>query len=338
MNTPLFSVVMPAYNAERYVGQAIESVLAQTMPSWELLIVNDCSKDRTLETCQTYQDPRLRIFSTPKNLNASGARNLALDHAKGKFVAFLDSDDMAVPDRLERQLRAFQADPNLGVLGSQVEFFSESIEFQKKSWIYPEQDAEIKAAMLFNCPFLISTMTIRAELLKKLEPPVFFPEFAPCEDYHFGVRLLGLCKFFNDPLPFSRYRLHPCQLNVVDAGPMAEQYRRVHRALLEQLGVDVSDSNVETHQLCARGGALTGEQLNVAEEWLEAILEANFKTELIPHAGIRSFLGIKWFKLCKQQPEKNLRLFSRYRQSKLSSFFLSRRQKIQFFMECLLHS
>ena len=181
-------------------------------------------------------------------------------------------------------------------------------------------------------------MSIRARLLKKLAPPVFFPEFAPCEDYHFGVRLLGLCKFFNDPLPFSRYRLHPCQLNVVDAGPMAKQYRRVHRALLEQLGIDVSDSNVETHQLCARGGALTGEQLNMAEEWLEAILEANFKTELIPHAGIRSFLGIKWFKLCKQQPEKNLRLFSRYRKSKLSSVFRSRRQKIQFFMECLFNS
>ena len=181
-------------------------------------------------------------------------------------------------------------------------------------------------------------MSIRARLLKKLEPPVFFPAFAPCEDYHFGVRLLGLCKFFNDPLPFSRYRLHPSQLNVVDAGPMAKQYHRVHRAVLERIGVEVNDANMEAHQLCARGGALTSEQLNKANEWFEAIQEANLETKLIPESGLRSFLGIKWFKLCKQQPEKNLRLLSQYRKSQLASFFLSRREKIRFFMECLFHS
>jgi hypothetical protein len=119
---------------------------------------------------------------------------------------------------------------------------------------------------------------------------------------------------------------------------MTEQYRRVHRALLERLGVGVTDSNMETHQLCARGGALTGEQLNKVNEWFEAILEANLKTKLIPESGLRSLLVVKWFKLCKQQPVRNLSLFGRYRKSKLSSFFLSRREKIQFFMECLFNS
>ncbi|MGC9001048.1 glycosyltransferase family 2 protein [Caldisericum sp.] len=95
------SIVMPAYNAEKYIRSAIESVLSQTYPYFELIVVNDGSKDRTAEIIKSFNDPRIVFNDLPENKGVSYARNLALSVAKGKWIAFIDSDDMWKPDRLE---------------------------------------------------------------------------------------------------------------------------------------------------------------------------------------------------------------------------------------------
>jgi glycosyltransferase involved in cell wall biosynthesis len=338
MNKPVFSVVMPAYNAERYVGEAIVSVLAQTLTDWELLVVNDCSTDRTLEVCNSFQDPRIRVFSTPQNLNAAGARNLALEHARGEFIAFLDSDDVALPDRLERQLRAFHADPDLGFIGSAVQFLGERPDSPQPPWVYPEANGAIQAEMLFRCPFLMSTVAIKATILKILERPAFTPEFAPCEDYHFGVRLVGNCKFRNDSRPVSFYRLHSSQLNFTQRDPMAVQISRVQKYLLNRMGLKVNKGDMELHQACIRGDFPNLDQLGAAGKWLEEIHRANLSARIIPDIGIRSLLGGRWFGLCKQFPQKSMRLFMTFKKSKLSGFYRSRREKFRFLCECLLEA
>jgi glycosyltransferase involved in cell wall biosynthesis len=327
---------MPAYNAERYVGEAIESVLAQTLPDWELLVVNDCSTDRTLEVCNSYRDPRIRVFTTPENLNAAGARNLALENTRGELIAFLDSDDVAVRDRLERQLRAFQDDPDLGFIGSAVQFLGERPESPRTPWVYPEADAAVQAEMLFRCPFLMSTVAIKAAILKALEWPAFTPEFAPCEDYHFGTRLAGNCKFRNLTQPVSFYRLHASQLNFTQRDPMGLQICRVQKNLLNRLGFEADAGDMELHQACIRGDFSNLEELCAAGKWLEEIHRANLGAKIIPEIGIRFLLGGRWFGICKRFPKKNPRLFRTFNKSKLSKFYLSRREKLRFFCECLL--
>ena len=333
---PSFSVVMPAYNAERFVGEAIESVLAQSMPSWELLVVDDCSKDRTMEVCRSYRDPRIRAFLSPQNLNAAGARNLALERARGEFVAFLDSDDVAVPDRLERQHKALLADQELGFLGSQVRLINEGAVDSSHHWIYPEQDAGIKAAMLSRCPFVISTVAVRSSLLKKFGHKVFFPEIAPSEDYHLGARLMGLCKFYNDPNPFSFYRLHSGQLTQEKANLIGQQMLKVQCHILSNIGIEMTNKKLELHHLCNKGDKQSLEQLESAKKWLEEIYNSNCVTKLIPENGIRSSLGITWFHLCKQQKSKSLILYKEYKKSKLSGFYHSRRSEFKFLLECIL--
>jgi glycosyltransferase involved in cell wall biosynthesis len=333
---PIFSVVMPAYNAERFVGEAIESVLAQTLTDWELLVVNDCSTDRTLEVCNSFHDPRIRVYTTPQNLNAAGARNLAIEYSRGDYIAFLDSDDLAVPDRLERQLRAFQVDPDLGFLGSAVQFLGERPESPRNPWVYPEADAAIQAEMLFRCPFLMSTVAIKTATLKDRKGPVFCPEFAPCEDYHFGTRLAGACKFRNDAQPVSFYRLHSSQLNFTQRDPMAEQISHVQKYLLNRLGLEAITGDMELHQACIRGDFRNLDQLDAAGKWLEAIHRANLGSKIIPEIGIRSLLGGRWFGISKRFPQKNLKLFLTFKKSMLSNFYFSRREKIRFFCECLL--
>ena len=106
----LVSIITPAYNAAEYIVETIESVLAQTYPKWEMLIVNDCSKDNTVEIVQSYaaKDNRIKLINLKQNSGAAVARNTAIQNAKGRYIAFLDSDDIWKKEKLQKQLAFMQ--------------------------------------------------------------------------------------------------------------------------------------------------------------------------------------------------------------------------------------
>lgn len=100
----LVSIITPVYNSEKYIGDTIKSVLAQKHTDWEMIIADDCSKDNTVEVVKQFTDPRIKYFKLKKNSGAAIARNEALEKAQGKYIAFLDADDMWKPEKLEKQL------------------------------------------------------------------------------------------------------------------------------------------------------------------------------------------------------------------------------------------
>lgn len=106
MNMPLVSIIMPSYNSSKFIEESIESVLKQTYTNWELLIVDDFSKDESVELISLYskKDDRIKLFLLNENVGAANARNIALDNARGRYIAFLDSDDVWFPNKLEVQL------------------------------------------------------------------------------------------------------------------------------------------------------------------------------------------------------------------------------------------
>ena len=124
----LVSIVMPVYNAERYLEQAIRSVMSQTYQDWELLVVDDNSADKSLEIALKLagEDCRIKVYTNP---NPSGCpavpRNMAVELAKGRYIAFLDSDDMWLPNKLEHQLPFFERAENVGVVFSDYEKIDE---------------------------------------------------------------------------------------------------------------------------------------------------------------------------------------------------------------------
>lgn len=100
----LVSVIMPSWNTERFIAQSIESVIRQTYENWELVIVDDCSTDNTEEVVKGFKDPRIKYFKNEKNSGAALTRNRALREAQGEWIAFLDSDDLWAPEKLEKML------------------------------------------------------------------------------------------------------------------------------------------------------------------------------------------------------------------------------------------
>lgn len=105
MINDLVSIIMPSYNTAKYIEESVNSVLAQTYTNWELLIVDDCSTDNTMELLSNIHDSRIRVFQNEVNSGAAVSRNKALREARGRWIAFLDSDDLWVSDKLEKQIK-----------------------------------------------------------------------------------------------------------------------------------------------------------------------------------------------------------------------------------------
>ena len=102
----MISIIMPVYNGEDFLEEAVRSVQAQTVPDWELLIINDCSTDNSREIARQLakQDERIILLNNEQNLGAAGSRNRGIDASRGELIAFLDCDDLWLTDKLEKQL------------------------------------------------------------------------------------------------------------------------------------------------------------------------------------------------------------------------------------------
>lgn len=101
----LVSVIMPSWNTAKFIGESIQSVIDQTYQNWELIIVDDCSTDNTDDVVASFDDPRIRYYKNSKNCGAALTRNRALREANGEWIAFLDSDDLWMPEKLEKQIK-----------------------------------------------------------------------------------------------------------------------------------------------------------------------------------------------------------------------------------------
>ncbi len=122
-NDSLVSIITPSYNCSKYIGKTIESIMAQTYKNWELLITDDCSSDNSRDVVKQYmeKDDRIRLFVLPQNSGAGATRNNSIKKAQGRFIAFCDSDDIWLPDKLEKQLSFMERNNAAFVFGAYYE-------------------------------------------------------------------------------------------------------------------------------------------------------------------------------------------------------------------------
>lgn len=200
---PLISVSIPVYNGERTIRETIESVLHQTIPDLELIIINDGSSDRTLEVVSEIEDPRLRVFSYP-NAGQAASRNLGLSQARGDYISFIDADDLWTPDKLEAQFNALQANPDAAVAYSWTDWIDESGNFLRPA-SRGTHSGDVLAILLLN-DFIGSgsNALIRTEALRAVGG--FDESLPPAEDWDLWLRLARRYCFVAVPQPHVLYR------------------------------------------------------------------------------------------------------------------------------------
>lgn len=182
---PLVSVVMPAYNSEAYIESAIRSVQKQTVEDWELLVLEDGSKDSTPEIVAKLaaEDPRIRLLPNEQNMGPARTRNRGMDLCTGQYIAFLDSDDIWYPDKLEKQL-ALAEQYNADIIYCSYAIVDAQGNLRSADFIVPPQ-ADLKY-MLVKSVFSCSTAMLRRSSVGEIRFPVDFYH----EDYAFWLDLL----------------------------------------------------------------------------------------------------------------------------------------------------
>jgi glycosyltransferase involved in cell wall biosynthesis len=243
MDLPLVSVAMPVYNAENYIRKAIDSVLSQTYGNLELIIVNDASADRSEEIILSYKDPRIRYEANSVNLGIAKTRNKCVQLAKGKYIAVLDNDDVAQPERLELQMKFLESNMDFGVCGSCYEVIDENEKLIEKVRV-PISDKEVKTYLLFDNCFCNSTIMIRSELLKERN---YAEEFDMIEDYYFLYAISKFKKLYNLPLYITKYRVHGKNTSVQKLAGMRILHAKMGRMILGDLQMAFSEEEFDLH-------------------------------------------------------------------------------------------
>lgn len=221
INTPLVSVIMPAYNASNYIQEAINSVIAQTYSNWELVIIDDGSKDNTSEIVlkNSNQDSRIQYFYQD-NGKQGKARNLGISKAKGDYLAFLDADDLWLPEKLKVQIEEIR-EKNVDLV------FSDSYRFKNQEVVCVSERMNVKSGFFSGSKALqlfleanripILTVLVKKE---KVEAVGCFSEsmdIQNVEDYHLWLKLLiSNAEFYSSNRVLAKYRIHDNSVTAKD--------------------------------------------------------------------------------------------------------------------------
>lgn len=206
---PAVSVVIPVYNAEEFISETLESVLAQTYKDWEIITVNDGSKDRSLAILKKYKKrlgPRMRIIDQ-KNAGVSAARNRAIRAARGRYIAFLDHDDLWDPTKLEKQVGLFEKNRKLGLVYSDTCVIDARGKLKRRSLLHGRAYRGDVFHQMLDYNFIsMSAVMVTKQALKKVG--LFNPKYRTVEEYDLWLRITR--EFPADLVaePLERYRVH----------------------------------------------------------------------------------------------------------------------------------
>ena len=314
---PRVSVVIPAYNRARYLPAAIGSVLGQSFADFELIVVDDGSTDDTAEVVRGIADPRLRLVTNPVSLGIAGARNRGLDHARGEYVAALDSDDAAYPQRLARQVAFLDARPDLALVGSWSSWMDERGRTLGRVKRRPVDADDAAALLIFNSCLTQSSVMIRTAVLREYR---YNEAFTMSSDFELWARLAaGGRRMASLPEALVCQREHPSRTTREKAERVAECQRAIYRWQLDRLGVRYDEADLRRHHLLPRSPKKAGPTdlayLDWAEDWLQRLADANRRRGWFEPGAFARVLGRAWAMACyragRQHGWPALRRFAR---------------------------
>ena len=238
----LVTLVMPVYNAEKFLIEAIDSVIKQTYSNWELIAVNDNSKDDSLVILKEYQniDSRIKVYSFDENQKPAIVRNFGITKAKGDYIGFIDADDICFEDRIEVQVNFLRNNATIDLCGGFWLRFGKNINYEQA--YIKEHNEELKLAFIYENYIGNSTVLARKEVFLS---NVFNPEFVPMEDYELWTRIIMKHNLYNIQKPLVKYRLH--DNNISDT--IAVDYQVVKNSIqlkyLKNIGFVIDDDELK---------------------------------------------------------------------------------------------
>ncbi|MFL1012232.1 glycosyltransferase family 2 protein [Flavisericum labens] len=228
---PLVSVVMPVYNCDAFVGEAVNSVLNQTFQDFELIIIDDGSTDSTREVLNGFDDSRINLVFFDKNQGVSKATNEGFRLAKGTYIARMDGDDISVRERFEKQVDVLESNPDILICGSHVKYLGGTNNVIR----FKENHNEIITELLVSCSICMGSSMFRRKALRGY----YYDEARRSgEDYEFWTRVAWLGELYNIQEVLLLYRVHEKQASIKHKPQQVIDDVDIRLGLFKKLGYD----------------------------------------------------------------------------------------------------
>lgn len=320
MPDPVLSIIMPVYNAKRYVGKAIKSVLNQTFDNLELIVIDDGSSDNSLAQIQSISDDRIKLFRNDKNRGIVYSRNKGLSLAKGDFIGMFDADDIAYPEKFKEQVSFLQQNKDYGMIGSWANFIDKNGNRLPGSWKLKAPPEMIPSIMLFKNYFLQSAVLYRKECISRF---LFRNGLDILEDYMIWLEILSEFKAWNLQKPLVHYRVHDGGVTKRKSKEMLTKEKKVFKMQLLELGIDPTDRELDLHLLTRNDNPVSDiKTLQSIEIWLLKILGRNEDLKVYNHKMLIRVIFNRWLKVCYKASKLHFKMIYRLLNSKLTFLFL----------------
>lgn len=228
------SVIIPVYNAEKYLEESIMSILNQSFTDFELIIINDLSTDKSLEIIKKLKefDHRIILINNEINSGPSKSRNKAIAECKGNYIAFMDADDIALPNRFEEQIKILNENPEIAVCGTWFTLFGEKIDSQLIN--HYENHDELRVRFLNECYIGAPTVMCRKEVF---DNDLFNDEYIIMGDYELWTRLICKFQFYNIQKSLLNYRWHESNISHTSKINRNTTHKTIRFNQLKQLNI-----------------------------------------------------------------------------------------------------
>ncbi len=296
INDPLVSVILPVYNAEKFIVSAIESVLAQDFKNFELLVINDGSTDKSEQLIKNIIDPRIVYIKNETNIGLIATLNKGINKAKGKYIARMDADDVSLPNRFSSQITFLENNPAIGLCGTS--FYSWNGQ-DKTLKTLPSDSQEIKAELLFRNvvahPSVIFRKAVMIENALQYSMDAFL-----AEDYEVWTRMVRVTSIANLPSPLLLYRVHAMQVTQTQKEAKEATRHKIMWNYFSWFGLLPSGAEKEIHIHISDGkskGSIAF--LEAAEAWLKKIEKTVSESGKVNANAVEKVIGNYWLKVCE---------------------------------------
>lgn len=304
---PDISVVIASYNNENYIAETIQSILNQTYKYFELIIVDDCSTDNSRDVINSFSDPRIRLLTLNENRGPGIARNTGIKASKAKYVAIIDSDDIACPERLQKQYEFMEKNLQIGASGSWMKVINTETVMQSA----PEFD-RIKLNSLFNSPLPNPSVIFRKAVL--FENNIFYNEqYRQAQDYDLWAKLMWVTELANIPEVLTFYRVHENSITSVHKEKQVQNANIIRLEQLKRYGMNPSEQESDAHRsLSTHYRTLKDEELKKLMEWAFKLYNMALDKKICDKNYVIEVIGSKipfFFKRCEDLSTKTLKIY-----------------------------
>lgn len=297
MSSPKVTVLMPVYNGEKYLRDAIDSILCQNFTDFEFLIINDGSTDGSQKIIDSYLDKRIKVLNNEKNIGLVNTLNKGFNEAQGEYIVRMDCDDVSLKNRLSVQVAFMDKNKTVGASGS---YYYLLLNEKKALADFPLNQEEMKCFMIFNSPIAHPTAIIRASVIKENKLS-YRSECIHAEDYDFWSQMSQYSELANVSDVLLNYRVHPNQItgNAAFLESKNKTLNAIRLRHLKQMDIIPTEMEMNIHHLISNGEKAENEQIIVQSElWLKKLQVENQKNNKFDEAYLGKIILERWLRMC----------------------------------------